>query len=52
MVSQELHVTQKLLAIDLIQETQIFLRREIEEESKAVVVRPQRFSLLPCWSLP
>jgi hypothetical protein len=37
MVSQEFHVSQKLLAVDLVDEPLALLRSEIEEEPEAVV---------------
>jgi hypothetical protein len=41
MGTQELHIPQKLRAIDLIQVAQFVLRSEVEKEAKALVVRPQ-----------
>ena len=46
MVSQELHVAQKLLAVDLVEVAQVVLRREVEKEPKPVVVRSQRLLAL------
>jgi hypothetical protein len=46
MFSQELHVAQKLLAVDLVEVSQVLLRREVEEEAESIVVRPQRLLTL------
>ena len=45
-VSQELDVPQKVLAVDLVEVAQVLLRREVKEESEAVVVRSQRLLTL------
>ena len=42
-VSQELYVTEKLLAIDLVEVAQVVLHGKVKKETEAVVVRPQRF---------
>jgi hypothetical protein len=46
MLSQELHVAQKLLAVDLVEVSKVLLRREVEEEAESIVVRPQRLLTL------
>ena len=45
-VSQELHVPQKLLAIDLVEVAQVVLRCEVKKESKSIVVGSQRLLAL------
>ena len=45
-VSQKLLVPEKLVAIDLVYEPQVVLDSEVEEESEAVVVCPQRLLAL------
>jgi len=45
-VSQKLHVPQKLLAVNFVSVSQVLPRREIEKEAEAVVVRSQRLLAL------
>ncbi|MGA8489805.1 MAG: hypothetical protein WB711_05235 [Terriglobales bacterium] len=45
-VSQEFDVPQKVLAVDLVEVSQVLPRREVEEESEAVVLRSQRLLTL------
>jgi hypothetical protein len=45
-VTQKLHIPQKLLAIDVIQVAQVVLGCEVEKEAEAVVVRWQRLLAL------